>query len=97
MSKIDYTGNNNGNVTHNGVTVRLSDQAELTNRLLPNTQRNYNDVSDGEEYDAEWMANGTTDDGRSARVYWIHTGIKGDGDTPADELDWNNVDRVEID
>jgi hypothetical protein len=82
---IHYTSNPYGTVTHAGVTVALREDAEPTSRLLDDSQR--------ERGYAEWSARGTTDDGRSARVYWLHID---DDETLPEDYDWADVDRVEI-
>ena len=94
---IDYDGNTNGNLHVGSDIIKLIGDANYTNRLLPG-MRNYQDVCDGDEYDAEWSAPGIRISGDKlaydVEVYWIHTARKGEGALPED-YDWTEVDRIE--
>ena len=70
--------------------------ADFTNRVLPpNTQRNYNDVEDGDEYDFEMSMSVVDPDGNKVTLYWIFTATKGD-ELKLDSFDYDDVDRVEL-
>lgn len=82
-----------GSVKFKGKKYILTMQADFTNRLLP-YPKNYNDVSDGEEYDFEMSAGAIDKDGNEFTVYWIFTDKKGENGKELDMFDYDQVDRV---
>lgn len=84
---------NYGTTTHNGLAYMLTDDARLTNRLLPGGYINYHEADDGEVYDFEMSANAERD-GNKYIVYWLFEGLKGDDDPELDSYDYSAADRV---
>lgn len=87
---ISYEKNAFGDVTCEGSTYSLTDQAELTNRVFPGW---VGDVETGESYTSEWAANATGPDGESYQVVWQFEQVKGKEQEP-DMLNWNDVFSV---
>jgi len=83
-----------GTVTFDGREYALTDQADFTSRLLPGGYINYNDASDGDEYDFEMSASAIDKDGNEYMVYWMFTNIKGEDAAELDSFDYDDVDRV---
>jgi len=92
-----------GSVEFGGKKYILSEQADCTSRLLPAPHVNIHEAQEGDEYQSEYAACGIGPKNEHVVVYWIHTNVKDsdlgtDGDAiPDDQLDWDDVDRVETD
>ncbi|MZQ97202.1 MAG: hypothetical protein GT601_05965 [Acidaminobacter sp.] len=83
-----------GTVTFEGIEYELTDQAEMTSRLLP-YRKNYFEVEHGDEYDFE-MSAPALKDGKKYMVYWIFSEIKGQEPEDLSGYDYSVVNRVEI-
>ena len=83
-----------GTVTFEGREFALTSQADHTSRLLPGGYTNYNDASDGDEYDFEMSAGAIDQEGNEYTAYWIFTGRKGEDDPELDSYDYSAADRV---
>lgn len=70
----------------------LAEQAEITNRLL-SYPKNFNDVSEGEEFDFEMSARAYDREGFSYMIYWIFSDIKGN-EKELDSFDYDDVADV---
>ncbi|AUS03582.1 hypothetical protein [Paenibacillus larvae] len=78
-----------------GKEFKLTGDADFTNRVLGGWYTDFNDASEGEEYQFEMSAPGLDNEGNEVTVYWIFTDIKGEkGKESLDEYDYDNVDRV---
>ena len=75
-----------GTVQLAGITYKMTDQAQPTNRAFPGC---YNDVSEGESYVSEWEAPALDSDENPWRVRWLFEEAKG-SETDPDMLDWDN-------
>lgn len=84
-------------INHNGLSLTLTDDADFSNRLLPNGYTNFHEAADGEEYDFEMQTNAADSDGNAYRVYWIYTNIKGEDAKELDSYGYSQdeIDRVE--
>lgn len=80
----------NGEVEHEGKFYALTSQPELSNRVFSGW---WGDVSDGEEYTAEWSAPAMGEDGYEYVVRWQFSEIKG-AEREADSLDWDDANEV---
>lgn len=79
---LNHKTNKYGTATLDGVTVELTEQAEMTGRLLPDHQSHL----------AEWSAPAKRADGSDATVYWLHDN---DSVTLPEDLPWDDIDRIE--
>jgi hypothetical protein len=82
-------------LTYNGKAYRLIEVADFTNRILPNTYKNYHEANVGETYSAEMSALAVTDEVNDGicRIFWVFDFEKGN-EPELDTLDYNNVDRI---
>jgi hypothetical protein len=80
---ITYAPDGMAVIEHDGVTIQLVDDAVETGRLLEDRQHQLGYV--------EWRANGLTDRGERAVVYWL---LIDDGETLPEDYDWSDVDRI---
>lgn len=83
-----------GTVVYNKNEYILVEQADFTNRLLPNS--NYHDAADGEEYEFEMGANAIDAEGNKYFVTYIFTNIKGQGAIEIDAYDYSVATDVTI-
>ncbi|AHD06417.1 hypothetical protein [Paenibacillus larvae] len=84
-----------GTVVLEGKEFKLTGDADFTNCVLGGWYTDFNDASEGEEYQFEMSAPGLDNEGNEVTVYWIFTDIKGEkGKESLDEYDYDNVDRV---
>lgn len=75
-------------IKHNGRTYTAKDQAELTNRVFPGW---FGDAAEGDEYTAEWAVSATDDAGRSVRIVWRWTDVRGQELEDAGNYDWDTT------
>lgn len=80
----------NGEVEHNGKSYALICQAESSDRVFSGW---WGDVSEGEEYTAEWSAPAMGEDGYEYVVRWRFAEVKCAEREP-DSLDWDEVYEV---
>lgn len=81
-----------GSVEFEGKKYILTDQTDITNRLLP-YPKNFHEVAEGEEYDFEMTCPAIDEQGNEYTVYWVFSDTKGD-EQDFDAYDYDNVDRV---
>jgi len=74
-------------VTYKGKTYKVNGQAELSNRVFFGW---WGDAQDGEEYTAEWEADGEDESGIPVKVRWQMDMVK--GEEPEDGADWDFSD-----
>lgn len=80
----------NGEAEFEGKIFALTSQPELSNRIFSGW---WGDVSEGEEYTAEWSAPAMGEDGYEYVVRWQFSEMKG-AEREADSLDWDDVNEV---
>lgn len=80
----------NGEAEFEGKIYALTSQPELSNRVFSGW---WGDVSEGEEYTAEWSAPAMGEDGYEYVVRWQFSEMKG-AEREADSLDWDDVNEV---
>jgi hypothetical protein len=83
-----------GAIYHQNKKYYLTSDADFTGRQLP-YNNNYNDVSNGEQFDFEMSANAI--ECSCYIIYWIFTDTKGDSEQELDSFDYDIVDRVKQD
>jgi len=80
-------------VRHNGNNYLVNGQAELSNRVFFGW---WGDAQYGEEYTAEWEADGEDESGIPVIIRWQMTMVK--GNEPEDGADWDfsdsNISKV---
>ena len=84
---------NYGKVIFEQKEYTLTSNADYTNRLL-NGPRNYHEASEGQKYFFEMSADAVDSEGNEYTVYWIFDDVMGE-ETPLDNFDYDDVDRVE--
>lgn len=84
---------NYGEVEFEGRQLKLTEQAELTSRLLDNLT-NYHEASEGEKYFFEMSAQAVGSNGNEYTVYWIFSDTKG-SEAELDSHDYDDYDRIE--
>jgi hypothetical protein len=75
-----------GTIAYEGMTLTLTEQAELSDRVFPG---GWDDAEEGEEYFAEYSAPAVDGQGEKYTVYWRFRQIKGE-EGPEDDLPWDN-------
>ncbi|MBZ6064686.1 hypothetical protein LA374_00440 [Aeromonas schubertii] len=80
----------NGEAEFEGKIYALTSKPELSNRIFSGW---WGDVSEGEEYTAEWSAPAMGEDGNEYVVRWQFSEMKG-AEREADSLDWDDVNEV---
>ena len=74
-------------INFNGKNYMLITEAVMTGRLLP-YPKNYHEVTMGEEFEFEMIAQAADDKGVRYEVIWIFRDIKGE---EADNYDFDNI------
>jgi len=78
------------------VEIVIDVDADFTNRVLGH--RDFHDAAEGEEYDAEFFAEGhIKSTGQKVVIEWIHTFVKGQEPEDLSVLDWDNPSRIVLD
>ena len=80
-------------VTYKGKIYTLNTQAELSNRVFPGS---WFDAQEGDNYIAEWAADGEDENGNLVKVSWWFDEIKGNEPEDASDYDWSdgNIHKV---
>lgn len=73
-------------ITYKGKKITVEDEAVLSNRVFTGW---WGDAEEGDEYTAEYHANGTDEDGNSVMVYWQFGEIKGEEVEDASDYPWD--------
>ena len=83
-----------GTAQHEGKTIVLNDQAELTSRLMPYMP--YHEAREGETYCFEMSAPGYDEEGNGCTVYWEFDAVKGE-EPELDTYDYSEATRIVLD
>jgi hypothetical protein len=86
---LDY-----GTTQHEGKTIILDDQAEITSRLMPYLP--YHEAEDGDIYHFEMSAPGHDEAGNGCTVYWEFEAVKGEY-RELDTYDYDQATRISWD
>lgn len=77
------------------VEIEIDVDADFTNRVLGN--RDFHEASEGDEYDAEFSAEGRIKStNQPVVITWMHTFVKGQEPEDLSSLDWDSPKRVAL-